>query len=343
MTTEPVPGEATTLAVVAASDGGSGLDAEEVRVVKVNGHDRAYLKVGSGPPLLLLHGLGGSLGTWDRVIPTLARHFTVIAPDLLGHGRSAKPRADYSLGGYANGMRDLLSILDVERVTVIGHSFGGGVAMQFAYQFPERCERVVLVGSGGLGREVTPLLRALTVPGSGRILAAIAATPVRQVATLAGRAVLAVPGLGDGRLIPMLRDLPDVLEGFGALQDGAARSAFLHVLRAAVDPAGQVVTMLDRSYLAEAMPVLLVWGRQDSVIPVAHAYRGAAALPGSELIVLDRSGHFPHRDQPAAFTAAVEHFIATTTPARDRTERFRALLRTGGSTVPPPGPAPAPA
>ena len=97
----------------------------------------------------------------------------MVAPDLLGHGESAKPRADYSIGGFANGMRDLLGVLGMERANVIGHSFGGGVAMQFAYQFPERTDRVVLEASGGLGREVTPLLRALTLPGAAQLLATI--------------------------------------------------------------------------------------------------------------------------------------------------------------------------
>src|SRR5207302_2412517 len=129
---------------------------------------------------LLLHGIGSDLRTWEHVIPLLvARGFRVVAPDFLGHGRSAKPRADYSLGGFANGMRDLLTLLDIDRVTVVGHSFGGGVAMQFAYQFPDRAERVMLVGSGGLGRDVHPLLRMLTVPGTAAALAFAASRPIR--------------------------------------------------------------------------------------------------------------------------------------------------------------------
>ncbi len=297
----------------------------------VHGHDRAFVKVGHGPALLLLHGLGGNLGTWDRVIAPLAEHHTVIAPDLLGHGRSAKPRADYSLGGYANAMRDLLVILGEDRVSVVGHSFGGGVAMQFAYQYPERCERVVLVGSGGLGREVTPLLRMLTVPGSGTALGALTALPLRQVLGAAARVALALPGMGDRRIAPVLRDGQEIIAGWEALLDPETRSAFLHVLRAAVDPDGQVVTMLDRTYLAAAMPVLLVWGRDDPVIPVAHAYRGEAAMPGSRLEVLERAGHFPHRDRPDDFVAVVEDFLATTEPAPVNPARFRSLLRSGGA------------
>ena len=130
--------------------------APEVQYLTIHGHKRAFVKTGSGPALLLLHGLGCDHTTWAPVIQALSRRYTVIAPDLLGHGKSAKPRADYSVGGYANGMRDLLTVLGIDKVTVVGHSLGGGVAMQFAYQFPERTERMILVAPGGMGPEVTP-------------------------------------------------------------------------------------------------------------------------------------------------------------------------------------------
>jgi len=132
----------------------------------VHGYRRAFVDVGAGPPLLLIHGIGDSSDTFKHLIPELAKDHRVIAPDLLGHGRSDKPRADYSVGGYANAMRDLLSVLDIDRVSVVGHSLGGGVAMQFAYQHPHRCERVILVSSGGVCREVHPLLRAAAMPGA---------------------------------------------------------------------------------------------------------------------------------------------------------------------------------
>ena len=151
----------------------------ELEFVEIHGHRRAFVKTGSGPALLLLHGLGCDHTTWVPVIESLARRYTVIAPDLLGHGASAKPRADYSVGGYANGMRDLLTVLGIDQVTVVGHSFGGGVAMQFAYQFPERCERLILVSSGGLGPEVSPAIRMITTPGFHQAMALL---------TLPGRA-----------------------------------------------------------------------------------------------------------------------------------------------------------
>lgn len=296
----------------------------------VHGHERAYVVAGEGPALVLLHGVGSNLRTWDRVIERLSRDHLVIAPDMLGHGESAKPRADYTLGGFANGVRDLLSILAVERATVVGHSFGGGVAMQFAYQFPERTERVVLVGSGGLGRQINPLLRALTLPGAGPALTVAEIAPVRVLATRAARLVGRLPGLAGRGL-----DVAELTEVMDDLASPAARWAFLHVLRAAVDPFGQVVTMLDRAYLAAAMPLLLVWGEKDRVVPVDHAWAGLSAMPGSRLEVFPGAGHFPHRDDPGRFVALVRQFVRTTQPAAYDPETWRKLLAGGHDAVPP--------
>ena len=139
----------------------------------VHGHRRGRTRAGSGPPLLLLHGIGNNCQTWAGVIDRLAESHTVVAPDLLGHGDSDKPRGDYSIAAYANGMRDLLSVLDIEQATVVGHSLGGGIALQFAYQFPERCQRLAVVGSGGLGPELSFGLRAATLPGAELVLRAL--------------------------------------------------------------------------------------------------------------------------------------------------------------------------
>src|SRR5579884_2830370 len=130
----------------------------------IHGYRRAFRIAGSGPAILLIHGIADNSTTWETVQTKLAQRFTVIAPDLLGHGKSDKPRADYSVAAYANGMRDLLSVLDIERVTVIGHSLGGGVAMQFAYQFPQLVERIVLVGTGGVTKDVHFALRLASLP-----------------------------------------------------------------------------------------------------------------------------------------------------------------------------------
>ncbi|MCW2749248.1 MAG: hypothetical protein JWR83_358 [Aeromicrobium sp.] len=276
---------------------------------------------GSGPALLLLHGLGCDSSTWLGVMPQLAEHFTVIAPDLLGHGESDKPDADYSLGGYANGMRDLLTILGIDKVTVVGHSFGGGVAMQFAYQFPDRTERVILVSTGGLGKEVTPLIRFLTVPGSGAALAALTFRPWRPLVAGAMRSMSKLP-------ISATRDLDEVARIYESLADPAQRTAVQRVTSHVLNWRGQFVTMTDRSYLARLMPVLVIWGRQDMVIPSSHADH-APTHAMSDVHVFDDSGHFPHKDHPDEFVRIVEEFIASNEPAVYHRGRWRALLRRG--------------
>ena len=241
-------------------------------------------------------------------MPYLARRFTVIAPDLIGHGASAKPRGDYSLGAHASTVRDLLLALGHQRATIVGHSLGGGIAMQFSYQFPERCERLVLVDSGGLGRDVTPLLRAATLPGSELVLPLLAATRLLDAGRFAGRA-LGTIGLH------ARTDFEEIARGHATLADGEARAAFLHTLRAVVEPGGQRVDASSRLYLTEHVPFLLIWGERDSIIPVAHAYTAHAQLPSSRLEVFADSGHFPQLDEPERFLDVLLDFIDSTKPA----------------------------
>jgi pimeloyl-ACP methyl ester carboxylesterase len=290
----------------------------------IHGYRRAYRVAGSGPVILLIHGIGDNSTTWSTVQSKLAQRFTVIAPDLLGHGRSDKPRADYSVAAYANGMRDLLSVLDVERVTVVGHSLGGGVAMQFAYQFPQLVDRLILVGAGGVTKDVNIALRIASLPMGTEALALLRlplVLPALQVVGRVGGAVFGSTGLG--------RDLPDVLRILADLPEPTASSAFARTLRAVVDWRGQVVTMLDRCYLTESVPVQLIWGSQDSVIPVSHARMAHSAMPGSILEVFDGSGHFPFHDDPDRFVESVEKFIDSTAPAVYDQDVLRSLLRTG--------------
>ncbi len=294
----------------------------------IHGYRRAYRMAGSGPAVLLLHGIGDSSATWRDLIPRLARDHTVIAPDLLGHGASDKPRADYAVAAYANGMRDLLGVLGIDRVTVVGHSLGGGVAMQFAYQFPERTERLVLVGAGGVGREVNPLLRLMTLPGAELSLATLQLPGVKQhLGLLARLAELTDTGLGEDA-----RDLMRVATSF---PDATARRAFGRTLRAVVDWRGQVVTMLDRCYLAAGMPTLLLWGGRDPVVPVRHALRAHHAMPGSRLVVFPDAGHFPFHSDPRRFEQVLRHFLRSTRPAHWSPERWREVIRSGGAPVAP--------
>jgi pimeloyl-ACP methyl ester carboxylesterase len=292
----------------------------------VHGYRRAYLvagpPLGTAPVLWLIHGIGDSSRTWESVIPLLACDHTVVAPDLLGHGASDKPRADYSIGGFANGMRDLQVVLGVERATIVGHSLGGGVAMQFAYQFPERVERLVLVASGGLGAEVNPILRAAAVPGASYAIAASSRPFVRNAVVGLGRR-LARLGVMDRN------DVEDVAVIWEGLRDESTRKAFLRTLRAVIDVRGQAVTSHDRLYLAADVPVLLVWGDKDPMVPVTHAARAAEALPHAQLSIVPKSGHMPHRSAPASFASTVASFVASTAPASHDPGTVREMLIAG--------------
>lgn len=301
------------------------IDGRQYRTI--HGYRRAFIKAGSGPAILLIHGIGDSADSWLDVIPDLARDHTVIAPDLLGHGQSDKPRADYSIAAYANAMRDLLAVLDVERVTVVGHSLGGGVAMQFAYQFPERCERICLISTGGVAREVTPLLRLASAPNADLVLPLIGSPGARLLGKLTFSVLQALKtNLG--------HDANHLMRVFDALPDAPARLAFVRTLRAAVDWKGQAITMLDRCYLTRGMPTLLVWGARDAVIPVAHAHKAHGAMPGSQLEVFPDVGHFPHQDEPARFLRLFRGFHERTEPNTHSAEDWRAVLRRGAIVAP---------
>ena len=284
----------------------------EKRAVLIDGLEVCYRIGGDAsdrrrPVLLLIHGMAGSSATWREVMPALSRFCTVIAPDLLGHGDSAKPATEYSLEGYASGLRDLLSALRIERATIIGQSLGGGIAMQLAYQHPECCERLVLVGSGGLGEEVSWILRLLTLPGAERIMPLVFLGPVRDL----------------GNLISLkLRDLgvhaPHAAEewrGYVSLTDPDKRHAFARILNSVVGPGGQTVSAHDRLHLAAHIPTLIVWGHRDRIIPVAHAFAAKQALPGSHLEIFEHSGHFPHTEEPERFVEVLSNFLESAQPA----------------------------
>jgi pimeloyl-ACP methyl ester carboxylesterase len=286
--------------------------------VRLHGHRVVYRVAGDPglPVILLIHGITSSSATWDPIMPALAEHAHVIAPDLLGHGESDKPRTDYSLGAFASGLRDLLECLGHERATIVGHSLGGGVAMQFTYQYFEHSERLVLVSSGGLGREVSLTLRAATLPGAELVLPMIANSRVRDAGVAAARLL---------RRLPMRPgpSMAEALRGYATLADSPSRKAFVHTLRSVVEPGGQRVAAADRHYLAEGRPTLLVWGALDTVIPVAHAHAAYAAIPGSILEVFERARHFPHMDEPDRFARLLLNFLDSTEPA----PIDRALLR----------------
>ena len=278
----------------------------------LNDQEVAYVEIdGSGPVLLLVHGIGGSLTAWDHVLPLLAqRGAHVVALDLPGHGQSGKGHGDYSLGALACTVRDLMDHLGLERVVLVGHSLGGGIAMQFAYQFPERCEGLVLVASGGLGREASAFLRAASLPGSEVVIRALAHP--RTVAAIAtyGRLL----GRVRGRELDLSSD--DGLTTLRDLRDPDTRAAFLATLRSVVDSSGQRVSAVGKLSAAAHLPTLLIWGDLDPIIPCEHGRQTAEQLPSSRLVTFPGAGHEPHRFDPERFAdLLLEHarLVATTT------------------------------
>jgi pimeloyl-ACP methyl ester carboxylesterase len=277
--------------------------------IELHGHRAIYRIAGSGPPVVLIHGMVNSSRHWESVALRLADAYTVIAPDLIGHGDSATPRGDYSLGAHAASIRDLLSAIGVDRATIVGHSLGGGVAMQFFYQFPQRTERLVLVSSGGLGREVSPLLRSAVLPGASPLLALAAHRFVLSMLRYAGER-LQRRGSGKGVYLRAIARAMQPLERPGA------RRAFLQTLRSVIDIRGQRVSAVDRLYLLSSMPTLIVWGGRDNTIPLWHGRAAHEAAPGSRFECLPDAAHFPNLEDPEGLAAVLRDFLETTQPAR---------------------------
>ena len=292
-----------------------------IRYATIHGHQIGYRRGGDGPVLLLLHGIAGSSRTWIPAMELLQADYTVVAPDFVGHGHSAKPAGDYSLGNFANWMRDLLVVLDIGRATVIGQSFGGGVAMQFAYQFPDRCERLVLVDAGGLGREVNWILRLVTLPATDYVLPILFPGFARRwgdsVAHLADRVGL--------RSVPAM----EIWRSYRSLTDDEGRKAFVRTMRSVIDPGGQSVSAIDRLYLAERIPTLIVWGQNDRIIPLSHAYQALEAAPHSRLEIMPGVGHFPQSEDPATFVEILKDFLRTSEPSTFIAEEQRNRLQCG--------------
>jgi pimeloyl-ACP methyl ester carboxylesterase len=282
----------------------------------LTGGAMSYTKAGTGPAVLLIHGLGGTRGTWRHLIPGLARTHTVIAPDLPGHGGSDPPAGDYSLGAHACAMRDLLLTLGYPRASIVGHSLGGGVALQVAYQFPERTERIVLISSGGLGAEVTPMLRAATLPGADKVVAGLSTIPAALTQRLFG----VLPGLigrSDARV------LAELLRG---LTDEHQRRAFLRTACTVIDWRGQTVSADRQLSLLSEVPLLVAWGAEDKTIPPRHHHALAERVPHAVTVEIADAGHYPHETAPTQVLSALQTFLAATQPFRYIEDRFVQLL-----------------
>jgi pimeloyl-ACP methyl ester carboxylesterase len=280
----------------------------ESKFVEIHGERVAVCDQGEGEALLLIHGMAGSSQTWRAIMPALAKKYRVIAPDLLGHGQSSKPRTDYSLGAFAVGLRDLLDELGVESATIVGHSLGGGIAMQFLYQHPDYCRRLVLISSGGLGPDVGWILRLLAAPGAEFVMPVIAPTPVLRAGNSVRRWLSSL-GLRSPRGA-------EIWNAYSSFSDRQTRDAFLRTLRSVVDYRGQSVSALNRLNLREDLPTLAIWGEQDTIIPVDHAYSALEARPDCRLEVLPDVGHFAQVEAPTEVADLIDDFISTTTQSR---------------------------
>jgi pimeloyl-ACP methyl ester carboxylesterase len=287
----------------------------ETKFLELHGDRVAYREAGAGEALLLIHGMAGSSATWRAVLPQLSKKYRVVAPDLFGHGESAKPRGDYSLGAFAVSLRDLLDELGITRATVVGQSLGGGVAMQFTYQHRDHCQRLVLISSGGLGPDLSWILRILSAPGVELVLPVVAPRPVLNVGNTLG-SWLTSAGIHSPRA-----EMAEIWSAYSSLSDGQTRQAFLRTLRSVVDYRGQAVSAVSKLHLSSGLPTLLIWGDQDRIIPVAHGYATHDALPDSRLEVLSGVGHFPHVESPTAVVEILDDFIATAAPHADLTNR----------------------
>ena len=302
----------------------------------LHGHRVIYRSIGSGPPVVLIHGMVNSSRHFESVALRLADSYRVIAPDLLGHGDSARPRGDYSIGAHAASIRDLLAAIGVERATLVGHSLGGGVAMQFFWQFPQRVERLALVSSGGLGPEVSPMLRTAAMPGVGPLLAMAANRRM-----LAGMRDVGARLEGRGSHVGVV--LQQVARALRPLEHPDARKAFLHSLRSVIDLRGQRVSARDRLYLLTDFPTLVVWGERDNTIPIAHGRATHEAVPGSRFVTLPNAAHFPHIEDPGGLANALRDWLGTTEPARIQDADWGRILTrrppsSGGDPNGPPEP-----
>src|SRR6185437_3716571 len=283
-------------------------------VVSVLGHRMAYITGGAGEPVLFLHGLGHTAGTWNEVLPQLARHFRVFAVDMLGCGRSDKPRVEYNLWALATYTRYFMDAVGIERAHLVGHSLGGGIAMHMAWQYPERVNRLALVSTGGLGRDVRLALRVASLPGTSPALAGFT-SPVWLWALKRFRAGRA--------MTPAWRENVQMWIRLGQVD---SRRVFFRILRSVCSIRGQKVSALDRLALLKH-PVLLIWGERDRTIPVAHARRAASLICGCQLEVLPNCKHYPPLEQPELVAASLERFLLAPACASDAALDEAGLLR----------------
>ena len=271
----------------------------EHKTVSVWGLNIRYVQAGDGPVVLLLHGLAASLLTWYCNIDVLASAgYRVIAPDLPGFGESDKPsHLDYSPDSAADFVYDFTQELELKRLSLVGSSAGGVIAGLFALEYPDMVEKMVLVGSGGFGREVSWFLRVISIPVVGDLVY----QPWLNNRMGATKQLFYRPPAILDELLPEMNRLK-LLPG--------ARSAMLRSVRSSVNLMGlrPQVYILER-LKSSPVPLMTIWGADDIIIPVSHAEAVRQELPESVVRIIPKCGHWPQMEQPSQFNPMLTSFL----------------------------------
>ncbi len=277
---------------------------------RVRGHLLHWAEMGTGPAIVLLHGICDSHRTWLKAAPLLARNHRVIMLDLAGHGLSDRPNASYALEWHARLVGTWLDALGLAEVDVVGHSYGGGVALWMALlNIKTRIRKLALVAAGGLGKDVSFGLRLAALP----LIVEHLGQPFMARATRIAMRVIA----------NKIFDRNEVTHLAAMNAAAGSARAIARTLRDVIGLRGQQRHIRDRQEdLAALPPVGLFWGDRDPVIPMSHGTQAQEIFGGAQLTRFSACGHFPHREQPREFAAALERFIVGA--ESDEVERFAA-------------------
>ncbi len=274
---------------------------QEDRYIKVGNLNTRYWALGDkGTPVLLIHGLGASADIWMYNVEALARQHRVYVPDLVGFGRSDKPGPSFSPFDYTPFLDDFMNLLKIERVSLVGQSLGGGIALHYALQFPQKVNKLVLVDSAGLGKEVIWTLRLMSLPWVGELFS----YPNRKGVEIFFRLAVLNRALVTKDFVELYYDIFS-RPGF--------QKFFLMILRQIVDIRGAREEILDpimNNLYKIAQPVLIIWGEKDGVLPIQHGYLGKEKLPHAKLKIMEGCGHIPFFEKSDEFNELVLNFLA---------------------------------
>ena len=256
----------------------------ESSYIRVGDRNVRYLCGGKGDPLLIVHGGGGGVSAWVKNLEVLAGHYTVYAPDLPGFGETRSIEDRFRVEEYVGFLEDFSGALGLERFYLAGHSVGGGIALSYALDYPERVERLVLVSSLFLGSEIAPWARYLSSPKIFKYLAEAGLTVFGTASRLAGR----------------IFHFRKLTPPFSRIQ--------MEIGNSTMDLKGQTIVLLDR-LAGLVMPTLLVWGARDGIVPAKHAYAAADVIPDCSVHVFEGCGHYVYNQKRQEFSGLLHKFL----------------------------------